>query len=557
MRNAAKRTRENRTITVDVRDEATSFRLIEDGKAFLECVLTFLLALGFQLKHKATYGGGGTFTRHSHDVRVRLNGVPIWRLQCTRCRAVLTVLPHFVLRYRSVRPDVAKTALLATHGGLSLELCAVICHVSPMARSRLVCALGSQSVVAVLTRCGLPLPTYVLADEKHSYCLADSVYLPAIGFCCKNQKVRFLTAVPFEISRHGSRQKRQKPVFATEPPRLPTAVDLFCGCGGFGLGFIQAGFEVVAASDWDVPAAVTYMTNLCRYGELTIHFIEKSDEERLEKYLSKSYKKGSVSGGPLMAGSGWIASQPRSVPGVKHFFLGDIRKLTGARILDVIGMKKGEVDCVTGGPPCQGYSTAGKQDVMDPRNSLVFDFARMILEIHPKTMVFENVPGIIDMVTPDGVPVLDAFSRILEDGSFMTIDALKRTVEAQTGAVGILRGGKGSKSKPKRRTKNDGQASLFDDEVYDEYHEPMEFYMQSKFTKGPYAIDSELPANPRSVIARLADGTAISGNTNGPHADEEDYPNACLFAAAWELYEKLEAIIKAAVMLPNCQAAVN
>jgi hypothetical protein len=180
MRNAAKRTRENRTVTVDFRDEATYFRLIEDGKAFLECVIAFLLALGFQLKHKATCSGGGTFTRHSHYVRVWLNGVPIWRIQCTRCRAVLTVLPHFVLRYRSMRPDVAKTAVLATHGGLSLELCAVICHVSPMALYRLVCALGSQSVVAVLTRCGLPLPTYVLADEKHRHCLADRVYLPTI-----------------------------------------------------------------------------------------------------------------------------------------------------------------------------------------------------------------------------------------------------------------------------------------------------------------------------------------------------------------------------------------
>jgi hypothetical protein len=180
MRNDAKRTRENRTITVDFRDEATYFHLIADGKAFLECVLAFLLALGFQLKHKATCSGGGTFTRHSHYVRVRLNGVPIWRLQCTRCRAVLTVLPHFVLRYRSMRPDVAKTALLATQGGLSLERCAVICHVSPMALYRLVCALGSQSVVVVLTRCGLPLPTYFLADEKHSHCLADRVYLPTI-----------------------------------------------------------------------------------------------------------------------------------------------------------------------------------------------------------------------------------------------------------------------------------------------------------------------------------------------------------------------------------------
>jgi hypothetical protein len=93
---------------------------------------------------------------------------------------VFTVLPHFVLRYRSMRPDIARDALLATHGGLSLELCAVICHISPMALYRLVCALGQQSVVTVLTRCGLALPVYFLADEKHSRCLTEKVYLPTI-----------------------------------------------------------------------------------------------------------------------------------------------------------------------------------------------------------------------------------------------------------------------------------------------------------------------------------------------------------------------------------------
>jgi hypothetical protein len=180
MGTAAKPTRENRTITVDFRDEATYFRLMEDGRAFLECVLAFILSLGFQLTHKATCGGGGGLTRHSHDVRVRLGGVTIWRLQCMRCKAVFTVLPHFVLRYRSMRPEVARDALLATHGGLSLELCAVIGHLSPMALYRLICALGHQRVVTVLTRCGLPLPIYVLADEKHSHCLTEKVYLPTI-----------------------------------------------------------------------------------------------------------------------------------------------------------------------------------------------------------------------------------------------------------------------------------------------------------------------------------------------------------------------------------------
>jgi hypothetical protein len=180
MGTAAKPTRANRTITVDFRDEATYFRLMEDGKAFLECVLAFVLSMGFQLKHKATCGGGGCLTRHSHYVRVRLSGVTIWRVQCTMCKAVFTILPHFVLHYRQMRPEVARVALLATHGSLSLEWCAVIYHISPMALYRLVCALGQQSVVTVLTRCGLPLPTYFLADEKHSHCLTDKVYLPTI-----------------------------------------------------------------------------------------------------------------------------------------------------------------------------------------------------------------------------------------------------------------------------------------------------------------------------------------------------------------------------------------
>jgi hypothetical protein len=104
-------------------------------------------------------------------MRVRLGRVTIWRIQCTTCKAVFTILPHFILRYRQMRPEVARNALMAAHGGLSLELCAVICHISPMALYRLICAFGRQTLVVVLTRCGLPLPTYFLVDEKHNHCL--------------------------------------------------------------------------------------------------------------------------------------------------------------------------------------------------------------------------------------------------------------------------------------------------------------------------------------------------------------------------------------------------
>jgi len=177
---AATQTRHNRTITVDFHDKATYFQLLDDGKAFVELVIAFLLALGFQLTHKATCHGGGCLTRHSHYVRVRLGGLTIWRIQCTRCKAVFTILPHFALRYRSMHPAAARAALLATYGGLSLDLCAVLYHISPMALYRLVCALGQHSLVTVLTRGGLSLPTYFLADEKHSRCLMDKVYLPTI-----------------------------------------------------------------------------------------------------------------------------------------------------------------------------------------------------------------------------------------------------------------------------------------------------------------------------------------------------------------------------------------
>src|SRR5918992_1892158 len=150
MAQTTKTTRQNRTLTVDFQDSFTYFDLISNGKTFVEFVLAFILSIGFQLAHKATCTGGGSLTRHSHYARVRLDGLTIWRIQCTSCKAVFTVLPHFVLRYRHMSPDVARQALIATHGGLSLEWCATICHISPMALYRLICALGQHTLVSVL-----------------------------------------------------------------------------------------------------------------------------------------------------------------------------------------------------------------------------------------------------------------------------------------------------------------------------------------------------------------------------------------------------------------------
>ena len=178
--------RQNRTITVDFNLEQTYHRLCHDGPRFIDFVVAFILSIGLQLKHKCNCPSE-RLTRHSHYVRARINGLTIWRIQCTGCRAVFTVLPHFVLRYRKMKAEIAKKVLLATHGGLSLELCAVIENVCPMAIYRMVCSIGRNGMVRLLTRCYLPLPQYFIADEKHTYCLDKRIYLPTIG-CGRVQK---------------------------------------------------------------------------------------------------------------------------------------------------------------------------------------------------------------------------------------------------------------------------------------------------------------------------------------------------------------------------------
>lgn len=255
--------------------------------------------------------------------------------------------------------------------------------------------------------------------------------------------------------------------------RRPKAVDLFCGCGGFSLGLIQAGWEVVGAVELWSTAVITYMANLCRYGEVQLHFVTDEDRAGMEAELAKEYRRAGIkivdgkivedgkikATTTLVAGNGWIKHEPRSTPGVSHIIVGDAAKLKGQRLLDWIGMKRGELDAVVGGAPCQGFSVAGKRDVMDPRNSLIFEFARLIVELNPKTMVMENVLGVQTMMTPDGLPVLDVFCRILEDGGFQAIDMVRRMMKAQ-GLV-VTRGKPKAKAASEPADDEGDQLSLF------------------------------------------------------------------------------------------------
>ncbi|SNT65674.1 DNA (cytosine-5)-methyltransferase 1 [Asanoa hainanensis] len=270
----------------------------------------------------------------------------------------------------------------------------------------------------------------------------------------------------------------RSPLGLLVPPRprrryeLPVAVELFAGAGGFGCGLHQAGFHVAAAVEMDLIAATTYMVNLAVPG-VKVHFDGPEREEAFERHLAKAMglkldgdgnlvaPEGYVHRGPL-AGSGWISGygrphDPGSYPndyladtnrppahpyGCEQFFVADVRNLTGAQVLDALGLDVGDVALVTGGPPCQGFSMAGARDVMDPRNSLVFEFARLICEIRPRAFVMENVPGLASMVTPEGIPVVDAFSKALDDGGYGEYEALRRSLGITPGVRAGVRGAK-------------------------------------------------------------------------------------------------------------------
>jgi len=75
----------------------------------------------------------------------------------------------------------------------------------------------------------------------------------------------------------------------------------------------------------------------------------------------------------------------------------DISRISGRELLDGIGIEKGELDLIFGGPPCQSFSLAGnRQGLNDPRGMMVGHFVRLVRELMPKAFVMENVKGMLN-----------------------------------------------------------------------------------------------------------------------------------------------------------------
>lgn len=154
------------------------------------------------------------------------------------------------------------------------------------------------------------------------------------------------------VSQHA--RKRGRPSW-----RRPVAVDLFSGAGGFSLGAEQAGFDVVAAVEYDPIHAAAHEYN---FPNCEVVCADASDLD--EGTLRPAIKKG-------------------------------VRKHGK-------GKWNGELDLVVGGVPCQGFSAIGKRHPEDPRNQLAFSFLRIVSALKPRYFLMENVQGMTSFVDPNG-----------------------------------------------------------------------------------------------------------------------------------------------------------
>lgn len=130
---------------------------------------------------------------------------------------------------------------------------------------------------------------------------------------------------------------------APREPNAPTVISTFAGGGGSLTGYMMAGFNDLLAVEWDDNAVQTLRLN---WPHLDIYH-------------------------------------------------GDIAKLSVEEVLRRTGLQVGELDILDGSPPCQGFSTAGKRMMDDPRNQLFREYVRLLRGLRPKVFVMENVSGMV------------------------------------------------------------------------------------------------------------------------------------------------------------------
>lgn len=174
-----------------------------------------------------------------------------------------------------------------------------------------------------------------------------------------------------------------------------TFADFFSGCGGFSLGLIQAGMKCVSALEFNDDAAWTYWYNLC-YNKWSHLWIDPNDKKKIAK-IKKNWKGGKTANWLFEKGvpDNWLeVNEPMPC---LNLFLMDITKLEPEDWMQMIGVRERDIKVFIGGPPCQGFSTCGKRDVLDSRNVLALRMIYYAKVCKPKYVIIENVPGLLTL----------------------------------------------------------------------------------------------------------------------------------------------------------------
>lgn len=153
-----------------------------------------------------------------------------------------------------------------------------------------------------------------------------------------------------------------------------TCIDLFAGAGGLSEGLKQAGFQILVANDFNKVAASTY-----KYNHPETKFID-----------------------------------------------GPIQDLSAQYLLDVTGLRQGELFCLAGGPPCQAFSVYNHQRGMhDERSGLFREYIRLVEGLMPEWIVMENVTGMSSVA--DGL----AINEIVESLNNLGYNVEHRILKAE------------------------------------------------------------------------------------------------------------------------------
>lgn len=181
----------------------------------------------------------------------------------------------------------------------------------------------------------------------------------------------------------------------TFPDTRQTFADFFAGCGGFSLGLIQAGLKCVSAIEWNDDAAWTYWHNLCYKG--WSHLWMDPEDTKLITRVKKRWKEAETSNHLWSNGvpDNWLTVE-EPMP-CSNLFLMDITKLEPEEWMELIGVRVGDIKIFVGGPPCQGFSTSGKRDVLDARNKLALRYIYYAKICKPEMVLIENVPGLLSL----------------------------------------------------------------------------------------------------------------------------------------------------------------